>query len=81
MTSPRLRRCITPDARSRGIGYSRLAGDCVPPGGPRTANGGTEYFLSALDFAGTLDNRIAVWALTKTARSGGKRPRQPDQRA
>jgi len=28
--------------------------------------GGTEYFLSALDFNGTLDNRIAVWALTNT---------------
>lgn len=37
-------------------------------GGPHeTANGGTEYFLSALDFNGTLDNRIAVWALTNTA--------------
>ncbi len=29
-----------------------------------TANGGTEYFLSALDFFGTLDNRIAAWAIT-----------------
>jgi hypothetical protein len=27
---------------------------------------GVEYFLSALDFYGTLDNRIAVWALTNT---------------
>ena len=27
---------------------------------------GVEYFLSALDFTGTLDNRIAVWALTNT---------------
>ena len=32
-----------------------------------TADGGTEYLLSALDFDGTLDNRIAVWALTNTA--------------
>jgi len=32
-----------------------------------TSRGGTEYFLSALDFTGTLDNRIAVWALTNTA--------------
>ena len=30
------------------------------------ANGGTEYLLSALEFTGTLDNRIAVWALTNT---------------
>jgi len=27
---------------------------------------GVEYFLSALDFTGTLDNRIAVWAMTNT---------------
>jgi hypothetical protein len=27
---------------------------------------GTEYFLSALDFFGTSDNRIAAWALTNT---------------
>lgn len=27
---------------------------------------GVEYFLSALDFTGTLDNRIAVWALSNT---------------
>ncbi len=27
---------------------------------------GVEYFLSALDFTGTLDNRIAVWALQNT---------------
>jgi hypothetical protein len=29
-------------------------------------NNGTEYFLSALDFTGTVDNRIAAWALTNT---------------
>ncbi len=27
---------------------------------------GLEYFLSSLDFLGTLDNRIAVWAMTNT---------------
>ena len=31
------------------------------------AKSGVEYFLSALDFTGTLDNRIAVWALTNTS--------------
>ncbi len=31
-----------------------------------TANNGTEYFLSTLDFSHTRDNRIAVWALTNT---------------
>jgi hypothetical protein len=29
-------------------------------------NHGTEYLLSSLDFFNTLDNRIAVWALTNT---------------
>jgi hypothetical protein len=28
---------------------------------------GVEYFLSALDFNSTLDNRIAVWAMTNTS--------------
>ena len=30
------------------------------------AGHGVAYFLSALDFTGTLDNRIAVWAMTNT---------------
>jgi hypothetical protein len=29
--------------------------------------GGTEYFLSALEFTGGFDNRIATWALTNTS--------------
>ncbi len=62
----------TPDAG--GIWYS-IQPATVPAGGAfNTANGGTEYFLSALDFAGKLDNRIAVWALTNTASLGGKAP-------
>jgi len=32
-----------------------------------TTNAGTEYLLSSLDFDGTLDNRIATWALTNTS--------------
>ena len=40
----------------------------VPPGGAfATGNGGTEYFLSALEFTNTLDNRIAIWAMTNTS--------------
>jgi hypothetical protein len=31
-----------------------------------SANGGTEFLLSDLDFDATLDNRLAVWALTNT---------------
>jgi hypothetical protein len=40
----------------------------TPPGGAfATANNGTEYFVSALDFTNELDNRLVVWALTNTA--------------
>lgn len=43
----------------------------TPPGGAYdTRQGGTAYALSALDFDGTLDNRIAVWALTGTSTIG-----------
>ena len=31
-----------------------------------SANNGTEYLMSALDYTGTVDNRIAVWSLTNT---------------
>ncbi len=52
---------------AEGISYS-VQPAMVPPGGSfATANNGTQYFLSALDFFGTLDNRIAVWAATNTA--------------
>ena len=37
-----------------------------PDGVFNTAQGGTEFMMSALDFAGTGDNRIAVWAVTNT---------------
>ena len=39
----------------------------TPTGKYEMAANGTEYFLSALDFNGTGDNRIAVWGLTNTA--------------
>src|SRR5258707_3208943 len=40
----------------------------TPPGGAfATANNGTEYFVSALDFSNELDNRLVVWALMNTA--------------
>ena len=35
---------------------------------------GTEYFLSALDFFGSADNRVAVWALTNTGSLNRARP-------
>ena len=43
----------------------------TPAGGTYDTNrNGTEYFLSALDFNATLDNRVAVWALTGTSTLG-----------
>jgi hypothetical protein len=40
----------------------------VPPGGSfETASGGTEYFVSALDPAHTVDNRVTVWAMSNTS--------------
>src|SRR5207244_3498015 len=35
-----------------------------------SANSGTEYFLSALEFTGGLDNRIALWAMINTSTLG-----------
>jgi hypothetical protein len=49
-----------------GIWYT-LQPATSPNAGYDTNNGGTEYFLSALDFSGTLDNRVATWALTNTS--------------
>jgi hypothetical protein len=40
----------------------------IPPGGSyASANNGTQYFLSSLEFFGSLDNRLAMWAATNTA--------------
>lgn len=44
----------------------------VPPGGTyESAQGGTEYFVSALDPAHTVDNRVSVWAITNTSSLSG----------
>lgn len=52
---------------AEGYAYS-VQPATTPPGGTfESANGGTEYFLSALDFNGTTDNRIAVWKMTNTS--------------
>jgi hypothetical protein len=52
---------------AEGQAYS-LQPATTPPGGTfASANSGTEYLLSALEFTGGLDNRIAVWALTNTS--------------
>jgi hypothetical protein len=51
---------------AEGPAYSVQPAITAQGGQHASANNGTEYFLSALDFNGTLDNRIAVWALTNT---------------
>lgn len=60
--------------QAEGPAYS-MQPATVPPGGAfETANGGTEYFVSALDFYGTVDNRVTVWALTNTSTLGDATP-------
>ena len=61
----------TPDAG--GIWYS-IQPATSPSGSYATTNNGTEYFLSALDFSASLDNRVAVWSLTNTASLNTKSP-------
>ncbi|HET7173058.1 MAG TPA: hypothetical protein VFI30_02130 [Nocardioidaceae bacterium] len=52
---------------AEGTAYSVQPATSPTAGEWDTANNGTEYFMSALEFTGKLDNRIAVWALTNTA--------------
>jgi hypothetical protein len=56
-----------PIALAEGVAYSIQPATAPPGGRAETAAGGTEYFLSALEFTGGLDDRIAVWALTNTS--------------
>jgi hypothetical protein len=47
----------------------------TPPGGIfNTANSGTEYFVSALDFTNTVDNRLVIWELTNTSSLNSANP-------
>lgn len=60
--------------QAEGPGYS-IQPATVPPGGSyEHANGGTEYFLSALDFNAKIDDRITVWAITNTSSLNDRRP-------
>lgn len=52
---------------AEGYAYSVQPATTPPGADYATENNGTEYMLSALDFNGTTDNRIAVWALANTA--------------
>ena len=51
---------------AEGIGFS-LQPATSPSGTIDSAGNGTQYFLSSLDFNGTYDNRVAIWALSNTA--------------
>lgn len=52
---------------AEGVSYSVQPATTPPNGTFEAANGGTEYFMSALEFTGGLDDRIAVWAMTNTS--------------
>ncbi|MGH2485724.1 MAG: hypothetical protein ACRDHE_06910, partial [Ktedonobacterales bacterium] len=57
-----------------GLSYS-VQPATTPPGGEyATIKNGTEYFLSALQFVDTFDNRIATWAMTGTKSLNSKSP-------
>ena len=50
-----------------GQAYSLQPATSPPGGSFEGGNDGTAYFLSALEFTGRTDNRIAVWAMTDTS--------------
>ncbi|HEY7525392.1 MAG TPA: hypothetical protein VIA82_00950 [Candidatus Limnocylindria bacterium] len=59
---------------AEGQAYS-LQPTTTPPGAAfASTHNGTEYFLSALEFDGKGDRRIALWALTNTASLGAATP-------
>lgn len=59
---------------AEGYSYSLQPASAPVNSGHERGNGGTAYFLSALDFNGAFDNRIAVWALTGTKSLGSNHP-------
>ena len=56
----------SPIPLAEGPAYSVQPAASPAAGSWNQANNGTEYFMSALDFDATTDNRIAVWAMTNT---------------
>jgi hypothetical protein len=60
--------------QAEGPGYSIQPANIPPNGDFDLTHGGTEYFLSALDFNATLDNRVTAWAITGTASLGSASP-------
>jgi hypothetical protein len=65
---------ISGGALEEGISYT-VQPATIPPGGSFDAShGGTQYFLSTLEFFGGLDNRIAIWAATNTSSISSSSP-------
>ncbi len=60
---------------AEGQAYSLQPATTPPGAGFATENGGSEYFLSALEFTGGLDNRIALWSLTNSSSLGSSHPK------
>lgn len=61
-------------ALEEGTAYS-VQPATTPPGGKfDRSKHGTEFFASSLDFNGTLDDRVAVWAMTGTRTLNGASP-------
>jgi hypothetical protein len=61
-------------ALEEGIAYS-VQPATTPPGGKfDRSKHGTEFFASSLDFNATLDDRVAVWAMTGTRTLNGSSP-------
>jgi hypothetical protein len=46
----------------------------LAPGTPASENSNIEYFLSSLDFTGTVDNRLTIWELSGTASLSSSSP-------
>ena len=67
----------SPIALAEGPAYSLQPATSPTPADWSGANGGTEYFLSALDFNATLDSRIAEWRLTNTSTLPNSLPGAP----
>lgn len=53
--------------QAEGPGFTIQPATVPPNGSFELSSGGTEYFVSSLDFTGALDDRLAVWALTNTS--------------
>jgi hypothetical protein len=57
-----------------GPGYSIQPATSPSASDYDRSNGGTEHFLSSLDFNGTYDHRIAAWAITNTSSLNSSSP-------